>query len=420
MTMDLTLLRSMTSRDNCRRFYAALPKKALDEDLLSVLTGFQAYFESFKDHNKIDFATFIPWFERKYLATADDGTKTVFKAMIRNAQQPVSDDTQAVLFDQLMQTTLASALTQAIDVYNKGGEVCLPSVISAELEAYRVRTKAAAGAWNQTSIDEILADAENDDIGLTWRLPVLNKHMSRLLPGHYGIVAARPDAGKTSFLASEGTYLASQLPPEKNLIWLNNEGTSRAIIPRLYCAALRKTITEIGEMKRDALREAYVEAVGRIDRIRVYDVHGMTVHQVGRILEDSNPGLVFFDMLAHIHGFDSASRQDMVLERLHQWAREQCVRLEFVGISTSQISAEGEGELFPRLSMLKDSKTAVQGANDFVLAIGQSHEAGLENVRGVGLPKNKLARPGQKKSPNAEVAFVADRARYEPIQVLED
>lgn len=228
-----------------------------------------------------------------------------------------------------------------------------------------------------------------------------------------GIVAARPDQGKTTFFTSEITHMAPQLPDDKNIVWLNNEGSGKRILPRLYQSAIGCTLHELKELRdRGKLRAAYADAVGRTNRIRIHDIHGFNVGQVEAILEKSNAGIIIFDMLDNVTGFQGESRTDLQLECMYQWARERAVKYDAVVLASSQISQDGDGQAFPTQTMLKDSKTGKQGACDFIIMIGAKNEAGYENIRYIGTPKNKLRREGMRKDPLATVNLNVDTARY--------
>lgn len=210
--------------------------------------------------------------------------------------------------------------------------------------------------------------------------------------------------------------MAGQLPEDRNIIWLNNEGMSGRIVKRLYQSALGLTITELVELnQKKKLKAAYEKVVGRLDRIRVVNIHGMHVGQVDAIMEHSNPGIVIYDMIDNIRGFGEAARTDLQLEQMYQWAREQCVKYSCIGLATSQISADGKGLQFPTQDMLKDSKTGKQGACDFQLMIGASDDIAYEYSRFLSLPKNKLRRDGHPGDPRCEVQFHPSTSRYEDI-----
>ena len=55
--------------------------------------------------------------------------------------------------------------------------------------------------------------------GLRWRLPTLNRMLGSLRKGDFGFLFARPETGKTTFLASEVTYFAEQIEPATVSVW---------------------------------------------------------------------------------------------------------------------------------------------------------------------------------------------------------
>ena len=212
--------------------------------------------------------------------------------------------------------------------------------------------------------------------------------------------------------------MAPQLPPDRNIVWLNNEGPGDRIIPRLYQSALGISMSDMKLMHSEGkLVDAYRERIGgRLDRIRVFDIHGMTNGMVANILEENNAGIAIYDMIDNIKGFSDAARTDLMLEQMYQSQRELMVRLDCIGIATSQISQDGDDLRFPTLPMLKDSKTGKQGACDWQLMIGSINDPAFQYSRFLGLPKNKLMRPDGKKDPKAEVLFDPTRARYEDME----
>lgn len=65
-----------------------------------------------------------------------------------------------------------------------------------------------------------LADEAIKQHGLRWRLDTLNKILGSLRVGDFGFIFARPETGKTTFLASEVTYMAEQLSNDSGpIIW---------------------------------------------------------------------------------------------------------------------------------------------------------------------------------------------------------
>jgi replicative DNA helicase len=252
--------------------------------------------------------------------------------------------------------------------------------------------------------------------------------MRPLRQGDFGIIAGRPDTGKTTFITSEMTFMASQLKKyykedDKIITWFNNEGQGKRIITRLYQSALNASISDLLDMKKaKVIVDRYREAIGHLDTIRIFDVHGLWNYDITDILEEVNSGLMIFDMIDNIKFHSNSggmqSRTDQVLEAMYQWARVLGVRFDCPVLATSQISVDGDGMQFPTLSMLKDSKTGKQGACDFQLMIGAINELGMDQSRFMGLPKNKLQVEGFPKDPRCEVIFDGLRARYKTPTVM--
>jgi replicative DNA helicase len=312
---------------------------------------------------------------------------------------------------------LATKLANIAERHNDGDVDDLYSEVSRVTDGYRQRLGLRAIQYIDIPIGELLQD-EFDDSGIRWRLDCLNVSMRRLRPGDFGIIAGRPDKGKTTFLTSEVTYFAPQLPADRNIIWLNNEGPGKRIIPRLYQSALNYSMTDMKEKHAaGVLVDQYRSAVSRLDKIRIIDVHGFNTGNIEAILEESNPGVIIYDMIDNIKGFGGEARTDLALEEMYKWARERSVKYDCIGLATSQISNDGDGMQFPTLGMLKDSKTGKQGACDFQLMIGASNDQNLSGMRYLSLPKNKLRRPDGASDPRAEVIFDGTRARYRDIPI---
>jgi len=66
--------------------------------------------------------------------------------------------------------------------------------------------------------------------GLRWRLTSLNKSLGSLRPGDFGFIFARPETGKTTFIADQTAFMAGQLKPEDGpILWFNNEEQGKKV-----------------------------------------------------------------------------------------------------------------------------------------------------------------------------------------------
>ena len=420
--LDVVLLKVIKYRQDYNKLVYAIPLESLDPKTQALIKDFGKYFKKFETHDKIDMQVFLPRFKQWHPDMTDEQFNA-YRGVLRNITKDVDEETKVGVLSDLYEVDLATKVANLCNQYNQGDlNYGIAESITASMDAYKINIGARDVKWDDTDINDLLGN-ENEDEGIRWRLNVLNNHMRNLQPGDFGIIAARPDKGKTTFLSSECTFMAPQLPEDKNVLWLNNEGMSGRIVKRLYQSAIGIPLSQMRLLSEQGeLNQAYINAVGRRDKIRVVNVHGMHSGQVEAIIENSNPGIIIYDMIDNIRGFDSEARTDRQLEAMYQWARERSVKYECIGFGTSQISNDGDGLQFPTLGMLKDSKTGKQGACDFQLMIGAVNDANMLNSRFLGLPKNKLTREGKRQDPRAEVIFNNNIARYEdlPLDVLND
>ena len=412
--LDITLLRVLKYRQDFYRVKGKIPEGALNAQTGAILNDYGKFFDKFPDAQVIDFDVFYTLF-RSWHASLKDDKLAMFEGIINNARKDVSEDTRAEVMRSLLDLKLATKLANLAMEFEEGNLPNLFGAVRDSINEYKKQAGVSQVEYIKDDIDDLLSETEVS--GIQWRLSCLNESMRPMQFGDFGIIAGRPDRGKTTFISSEVTYMAAQLPEHMNVVWLNNEGLGKRIIPRLYQSAIGATRSQLIELsKRGVIKPAYKKFVGRMDRIRVIDIHGLDNYAVEQLIEENNAGVVVYDMIDNVRGFGDSARTDLGLERMYQWGRELAVKLGHIGMATSQISADGEGLQFPNMSMLKDSKTGKQGACDFQIMIGSVNDPGYQNVRYIGVPKNKLRRDGGPADPRATVKYEPMRARYEDLE----
>lgn len=412
--LDITLLKVIKDKTEYEKLVAAVPVAAMDDKTQMLIQDFGKYFKKFPSHKRVDLQLFVPRF-RQWHPELKNEQFAAYMQVFKQIRGEVDDETKHGLLGELYEVDLATKIANLCNLHGQGDlQSSLSEGIESFLDSYKINMGAKAVHWDDTDIDVLLQE-DIDESGIRWRLECLNASMRPLRPGDFGIVAGRPDKGKTTFFASESTNMARQLPDDKNILWLNNEGMSGRIVKRIYQSALGLPVSELVKHSQNgSLTGMYEEVVGRRDRVRVVNIHGFNVGQVEGIIENSNAGVIIYDMIDNIKGFGFESRNDLALEAMYQWARERCVKYSCIGLAGSQISNDGDGKMFPDLGMLKDSKTGKQGACDFQLMIGAVNNPVIKS-RWLSLPKNKLPREGAPSDPRAEVHFDPTRARFEDL-----
>lgn len=413
--IDIYLLRALRNKEQYTKLFGLVPD-TIEKRTLAILKDYGKYFHMFKEHDTVDLALFIPQFERWHPGM-DDETKAVYTAVLKSAAKPVPEDVRDSLANWLIELTLATKIANITARYDDGDVSDISGEIDRVFTEFKnMRSSQRAVFLDMEEIDDFYK--EGAEAGVTSRLQCLRDTIRPFKGGDFGIIAGRPDAGKTGYVISEMVHMAPQLPMERPVLWMNNESKSDNLRIRLYQSALSMTATELKANTRQNNIDMYRKALGgRTDRIKLIDIHGWHIGQVDRLMDDTRPGIVVFDMIDHIKGFGNEARTDLALEEMYKWAREKCVEYDCVGFATSQISGDGDGMMFPLQHMLKDSKTGKQGACDFIIMVGKSNDKGFDGQRFIGMPKNKLSLDGAPKDPQATVMFNPSKSLYSDVPI---
>jgi len=271
---------------------------------------------------------------------------------------------------------------------------------------------------HQTGLTEVTNDLEElieqsySEQGYRWRLDCLNKSLGSLRAGDFGFIFARPETGKTTFLASECTNFISS--SKKPIVWLNNEEQGSKVMLRIYQAFFGVTIERLlsnpGKYRKDFLDKTD-------GRFKLYDSATISRKDVESIVSRTSPGLVVYDQIDKIKGFNN-DREDLRLGSIYQWARE-LAKGSHAAIGVCQANGSAEGVRYLTMDHVANAQTSKQAEADWILGIGTSHDETEANIRFLNISKNKLI--GDKDSiPNLrharfEVLIKPEIARYEDI-----
>lgn len=322
-------------------------------------------------------------------------------------------------------TDIAETLLKQIKERRDATEIAKTAIAVSEGKATftDLQNKIESCSTDQQLIEILDDDFITDDLeylyttavhkhGLRWRLQSLNTMLGSLRKGNFGFIFARPETGKTTFLASEGTHFASQLKDEEGPgIWINNEEAGDQVQIRVIQAALgidRFTLfTDIPRYKKE-----YQEMIR--GKLRIVDNANLSRREVEKLCEKYNPSFLIFDQLDKIKGFDG-DREDLKLGAVYQWARE-IAKCYCPVIGVTQADGTGEKKKWLTMENVANAKTAKQAEADWILGIGYSGADGFEYVRHLHASKNKL--PGDEDTDpkmrhgKIDVLIQPDIARY--------
>ena len=248
--------------------------------------------------------------------------------------------------------------------------------------------------------------------GLRWSLDSLNKSLGSLRLGNFGFIFARPETGKTTFLASQLGGMALQV--DNPIWWFTNEQSGDDILTRVYQSVLNVTLVDLYRDTKKARSDFLEKTKGNI-RI-VYDT-GLNKSKVESLLGKRGAGLIIFDQIDPIKGF-KADRDDLELTAIYEWARS-LAGLYAPVIGVCQAGQSGDGKRWLTMNDVNNSKTGKQGSADWMMGIGKVLDDGLQEYRYFNIVKNKLQTDSDsdptKRHAKIEVKIDADRAQYTDV-----
>ena len=161
--------------------------------------------------------------------------------------------------------------------------------------------------------------------------------MGSLRKGDFGFLFARPETGKTTFLASEITHFATQV--DRPILWFNNEEGGNKVKVRIMQATLGCSLVDLYKDRQKSYNR-YMELTKGY--IKLKDSATISKRQIEALCREMNPALIVFDQIDKIKGFD-ADREDLRLGAIYIWARELAKQYcPVIGVCQSDVTGEGK------------------------------------------------------------------------------
>ena len=252
--------------------------------------------------------------------------------------------------------------------------------------------------------------------GLRWPLKTLNQMMGSLRKGDYGFVFARPETGKTTFIAHTATYMAQQLKETQGpILWFNNEQEGHVVLGYCYRAALGLTNEQL-YANIEENEEKYETIIGA--KLLIFDAAAIYRTNVDQLCQRCSPSLVIFDQIDKLRGFDN-DRDELRLGTIYQWARE-LAKTYCPVIGVCQAGESGADKRWLTMEDVVNAKTSKQAEADWILGIGKLDNPGYEKVRHFHVCKNKLSGDSdtipEMRHGKQDVLIYAEISRYKDIE----
>jgi len=398
MDYDVLYLCSQ-SKENLSKYRRYIKPHVVVKETNIILDGMEKYYKTFptvSDFNWDSFSAFLIADQSKRLT---DDAIVKLRMTLTKAKTFVPHHAHEEVIKTLIELDYLALIMEECEKVKEG---------SSDLEHVHIlATNALKDVERYIEKDELFVTADLSVIadrisssGYEWRLDCLNRSLGPLRTGNFIIVAARVEVGKTTFLASEVSYLAQQLPKDRPVVWVNNEEESSVVFFRIVQATLGQESKVIIADSKAAMDQYTILMGGNKDKIRVTkDMNN--IRDLETLFREINPGLIVFDQLDKVDGFKADDREDIRLGKIYKWARE-LARSYGPVIAASQLSATAvdmKDPPFIGLDALRGSKTDKPGEADVVITLGKYKEPKTpeeEIIRTLNVPKNKLPGGGTK------------------------
>lgn len=409
--MESVVLKILLKREKWLKYRQFILPTSMSTIGNYILDCLDAYYKRFDKIDDIDISKFQTW----VLFSAPMDKHTELRAVFTDtAATLIDDDDETHAFGGLVRRDFSNRIAQeALNVVD-GNRHSLDSV-EALVEDYK-RVIGRVDRVDTYFVEDPLEDILSSRVGgLSWRLPCLNSAIGPIGVGDLLAVGARVNAGKTTFLASEASFMAEQLAGQK-VLWVNLEERGSKVKRRIIQAALGWDNKKLLADPKKTM-DAYLDLYGGKDPIRLLDKADCTPQEIELALKRDDYGLIIVDMVSKLHGFysrgDEVTRQGL----LFGWAREIAKKYAPL-ITVAQLSGDAEGMEWPTLGCLYGSRTAMQAELDGLIMIGKSNDPAREHERYVGIVKNKFENVDPKfRAGRFTVEILPEIARYQEYTI---
>ncbi len=279
--------------------------------------------------------------EAYFWATYPDATADVYAGLFKDLQSvQMSEDVGRATLDQIKRRKALLTLSEKAYAASQGFTT---------LEEVQAATQTACGEQVEdlqvpdedlfiTTDLEVLVENVIRTPGIRWPLQCLNKSIGSIRKGNFGFVFARPETGKTTFIAH---CSAGALNQDRNVVWFNNEEEDQKVMLRVIQSYFGVRI-DVLLANLKTYNEKFKAEVG--SRFRLINSSRVSIDKstVEHILRSTNPGLIIYDQIDKIKGF-KADRNDLVYGEIYKWARD-LAKTYAPTIGACQSDGSGEGQ----------------------------------------------------------------------------
>jgi len=226
ITLEASLLKSLSIKKNFDKFYNILDRKKLIPITDRLLKHYGQYYEKYK--TDIDWNLFYTEFTQNMSNDLDKDDIQYYREtvipLIQNSVLPES------LYVSLLEREASSSILEHMQ---KGFDIHqIETIIKEHKEQVSGYQSKDEDVFKLSDIDLSVLDSSN---GLTWFLPSLQSSISSHMPGQFVLVSADSGAGKSAFCISQAVHIFKQLHERKDsrpILYCTSEDTKEDLAGR--------------------------------------------------------------------------------------------------------------------------------------------------------------------------------------------
>lgn len=408
---EISLVLFLLSKNNFDKYYSYLLKLNLELETKNFLKTISEYFAENPDVEHLSVENLMTFFAVKHPILKKRTVYQTYLTRLGETQidEKVLEENLNHFLEKYFASEIVVKLTEVLD--GEKFEVLdeIQSMLN-EFEDNKIKLNKDEDSLFVKSDLNSLLEEEVYAPGLRWRLSCLNESVGELRGGSLGHVFARVDTGKTSFIVSEMSFMASQLKDDEVILWCNNEEKGKRVLFRIYQSVLKCSKDDLKTYTNNA-EEEFEKLGGK--RIKIYDEAVIRVEDIEQLLKEYNVRVLVIDQGDKVRftGDKDMSTVDR-LKALYGKFRELAKTYNCDVLAVGQASASGEGKKWLAQSDMDNSKTGKPGELDYAIGIGKTVDdidSPTCSLRYISLCKNKMNNGVHGKY---EVVFNASCALY--------
>ena len=384
--MALKIVKLCLKREFYQKYRKKIQKSSLS-NLLDVYGVIEKTFKELPDCNEIlpddlylNYLTYNP--------TNTQANKDKAMQVVTDLDKvDINEDNVVMTIQEMHKSQLVhEAAQKCLDIY-KGGDGEVQSVIKLLQQEDNIGDSITEVTKD---LDELLKEMDYSNL-FTFNAPSqLNDCVKGVGKGHFTIIFARPESGKTAFwinMVAGPNGFAYQEKVNNIAVFCNEEKPTRNVF-RLIQSCSDMTRSHI-----DAEPTLANEEWKKIrDKIHVYDCKDFTVESIDSYCEEYKPDIVVIDQLDKVELSGSFNSGHEKLREIYKLTRDISSRRDVCMFGICQASSDAHDKNHISFDTMEGSKTGKAAEADLIIGIGKKDDwEGEEDfTRTLCISKNKL------------------------------